>query len=104
MIHADLFHHASEAAQAILSAVAEPPTVAVVLGSGLGALVDRLADPVVIPYGQVPHFPQPTVAGHHGQLVVGSFGPARALILQGRFHSYEGHDLYAVTFPIRVLQ
>jgi purine-nucleoside phosphorylase len=100
----DLFHRAGEAAESIRLAVSEPLTIAVVLGSGLGALVDRLDGGVVIPYGRIPFFPEPTVAGHEGQLIIGSFGAARVLVLQGRFHYYEGHDLDTVTFPIRVLQ
>jgi purine-nucleoside phosphorylase len=104
MSRPDLLHCASEAAEAIRLVAPEPPTIAVVLGSGLGALADRLADTLVISYGQIPFFPQPTVAGHHGQLIIGAFGEVRVLILQGRFHYYEGHDLGAVTFPIRVLQ
>ncbi|HMB08348.1 MAG TPA: purine-nucleoside phosphorylase [Isosphaeraceae bacterium] len=100
----DLIRRASEAAEAILLAAPEPPTIAVVLGSGLGALADRLADTQVISYGQIPFFPHPTVAGHDGQLIIGALGEARVLILRGRFHYYEGHDLGAVTFPIRVLQ
>jgi purine-nucleoside phosphorylase len=102
----DLFLGADEAAVAIREVVAEPPTIAVVLGSGLGTLAERLDDPVVIPYGRIPHFPHATVAGHRGNLVAGRLpgGTARAWILQGRFHHYEGHDLDAVTFPVRVLQ
>jgi purine-nucleoside phosphorylase len=103
MSHLDILQRADEAATAIREVIADPPRIAVVLGSGLGTLASRLGDPVVIPYGQVPHFPQATVAGHHGNLVAGSFGAARVWILQGRFHAYEGHDLDAVTFPVRVL-
>jgi purine-nucleoside phosphorylase len=99
-----LFERATEAAVAIREAVADPPTIAVVLGSGLGTLADRLVDPVVIPYAQIPHFPHATIAGHHGNLVAGALGNVRLWILQGRFHSYEGHDLDGVAFPIRVLQ
>ena len=104
MNHLDLFHRANEAAVAIREAVSDPPTIAVVLGSGLGAFAARLDDPLVIAYGRIPHFPQPTVAGHHGNLLVGSLDGARLWILQGRFHAYEGHDLDTVTFPVRVLQ
>jgi purine-nucleoside phosphorylase len=100
----DLFDRANEAAIVLLEAVSHPPKIAVILGSGLGALADRLVDPIRVPYGQIPHFPQPTVAGHHGNLVAGMLGAARVWILQGRFHAYEGHDLDAVTFPVRVLQ
>ena len=79
------------------------PRVAIVLGSGLGVLADRLQQPTVIPYADIPHFPSPTVAGHLGNVLVGDLGPARVLMLQGRFHYYEGHDLSTVTFPVRVL-
>ena len=101
----DLAARAEEAAAVIRRAFgASPPGVAVVLGSGLNGLVERFADRTVVPYDQVPHFPRPTVEGHAGNVVVGSVDDAPALILQGRFHYYEGHDLSTVTFPIRVLQ
>ena len=100
----DLHERAVEAAVAIRGLVPEQPRYGVVLGSGLGGFAEGLADRVVIPYGQVPHFPTPTVAGHRGNLVVGAIGPARVAALQGRFHYYEGHDLDTVTFPMRVLQ
>jgi len=106
MSRLDLFQRAEAAAAAIREAVADPPVIALVLGSGLGALAERLEDPLVISYGYIPYFPRPTVAGHQGNLVVGGLGGrgARLWILQGRFHSYEGHGLEAVTFPVRVLQ
>src|SRR4051794_20788755 len=100
----DLFIRAGEAAEAVRSVVAEPPALALVLGSGLGGLVESLSDRVAIPYGYIPHFPVPTVAGHAGNLVGGSLRGTRVLALQGRPHYYEGHDLDAVMFPIRVLQ
>jgi purine-nucleoside phosphorylase len=98
-----LFERAEEAAAAVRAALPTPPKVAVVLGSGLGPLAERLAERVVVPYGSIPHFPAPTVEGHHGNLVAGSLGGARVLYLQGRLHFYEGHDLTTVTFPVRVL-
>jgi purine-nucleoside phosphorylase len=104
MSHLDILQRAEEAAVIIRDAVSPAPRIAVVLGSGLGTLAARLEDPVTIPYVQIPHFPQATVAGHPGNLLAGSFGPVRLWILQGRFHAYEGHDLDAVTFPVRVLQ
>jgi purine-nucleoside phosphorylase len=104
MSNSDLFDRAEQAADALRAAVADPPVIAAVLGSGLGSLAERLTDPLVIPYGLIPHFPEPTVAGHHGNLMAGALGGARLWILQGRFHMYEGHDQEAVTFPIRVLQ
>jgi purine-nucleoside phosphorylase len=100
----DLFFRAEEAAAAIRASGIEPPRVAVVLGSGLNELADRLPDGVTIPYEQIPHFPRPTVAGHQGKVIVGKLHGASVLMLQGRFHYYEGHDLETVTFPVRVLQ
>ena len=100
---ASLFDRAEEAAAAIRARVGDVPSIAVVLGSGLGALADRLEDRAIVPYRKIPHFPAPTVAGHHGNLVAGRLGESRVLYLQGRFHYYEGHDIDAVTFPVRVL-
>jgi purine-nucleoside phosphorylase len=104
MSRGNLVERAEQAALVLRSAVADSPSIAIVLGSGLGSLAERLTDPVLIPYGSIPHFPVPTVAGHHGNVVAGALGGARVWILQGRFHSYEGYDQEAVTFPIRVLQ
>jgi purine-nucleoside phosphorylase len=104
MSPASLFERAEQAAAVLRRTVGDPPAIAAVLGSGLGDLAARLSDPRVIPYESIPHFPEPTVAGHQGNLVAGTLGGTRLLFLQGRFHSYEGHDLTAVTFPMRVLQ
>jgi purine-nucleoside phosphorylase len=100
----DLGSRAKEAAEAIRQAVPQVPSIALVVGSGLGRLVDGLADRVTIPYAKVPHFPVPTVAGHEGRVVVGNLDGASLLVLQGRFHYYEGHQLHLVTFPVRALQ
>jgi len=103
--HHDLVALADEAARVVRDAAgAHCPRVAVVLGSGLNELVERFADRKVLPYSQIPHFPTTSVRGHAGNVVLGSVDGARALILQGRFHYYEGHDLRTVTFPMRVLQ
>jgi purine-nucleoside phosphorylase len=95
---------ATEAAESIRVTVPEVPQIALVLGSGLSALADGLADSVVIPYSRIPHFPAPTVPGHPGNVVVGKLDGAGLIVLQGRLHFYEGHPLDVVTFPIRVLQ
>jgi purine-nucleoside phosphorylase len=100
----DLFTRAEEAAAAIRAVCSQPPRIAVVLGSGLNGLADGLAGPAIVPYRQIPHFPATTVAGHEGKAIVGRLRGAVVLMLQGRSHSYEGHDLETVTFPIRVLQ
>jgi len=75
------------------------PTVGVILGSGLGQLVDRMQDQVAIDYRDLPHFPAPTVAGHAGRMVIGRIGGVVVVAMQGRFHFYEGHDMRTVAYP-----
>ena len=81
---------------------ARRPTVAIVLGSGLGYLAERLAEPVRIGYGDIPHFPLPTVIGHAGELVCGTLGGKMVLAQSGRFHLYEGHSAAVAALPVRV--
>jgi len=86
------------------------PQVAVVLGSGLGKLADSLAEPLTIPYGEIPHFKTSTAVGHKGNLILGSLPQTQTsalrtptcLAMQGRFHYYEGYSMEEVTYPIRV--
>jgi purine-nucleoside phosphorylase len=77
--------------------------VGIVLGSGLGATADAAGDRVVVPYAEIPHFPQSTVEGHSGRIVAGLLGGAPVVIMQGRVHYYEGYSPLQVTFPMRVL-
>ena len=79
------------------------PRVGIVLGSGLGAVADAVADPVLVPYSEVPHFPQSTVEGHIGRIVAGRLGGTPVVVMQGRVHYYEGYTPAQVTFPMRVL-
>jgi purine-nucleoside phosphorylase len=79
------------------------PRVGIVLGSGLGAVADSVADPKIVPYGEIPNFPQSTVEGHSGRIVAGMLGGAPVIVMQGRVHSYEGYTPQQVTFPMRVL-
>jgi purine-nucleoside phosphorylase len=79
------------------------PGLGIVLGSGLGAAADSVADAVAISYSDIPHFPQSTIEGHSGRLVIGQLGGVPVLILQGRVHYYEGYTPAQVTFPMRVL-
>jgi purine-nucleoside phosphorylase len=79
------------------------PRVGIVLGSGLGAAAEAVSDAVIVPYGEIPHFPQSTVAGHSGRIVAGMLGGSPVAIMQGRVHSYEGYSPAQVTFPLRVL-
>jgi len=79
------------------------PKIAVVLGSGLGAVADAVANPILVPYGEIPHFPQSTVVGHSGRIVAGLLAGVPVVVMQGRVHSYEGYSANQVTFPMRVL-
>ena len=80
------------------------PTVGVILGSGLGQLVERMDDQVAIDYLDLPHFPAPTVAGHAGRMVIGRIGGVVVVAMQGRFHYYEGHDMRTVAYPTAFMQ
>ena len=79
------------------------PTIAVVIGSGLGALVKQFDIRVEIPYGQIPHFPESGVDGHAGMLLFGEYNGVHLAILNGRTHFYEGYSLEQIAFPVRVL-
>lgn len=78
------------------------PIVAMVLGSGLGGLAERIADPVRIPYAEIPGFHVPTVEGHKGELVAGTLAGRTVLAQSGRFHLYEGHPPATAALPIRL--
>ena len=78
------------------------PEVLMVLGTGLGFLGDRVENPIVIPYGDIPYFRTSTVDGHRGRFVCGTLAGKRVMVMQGRLHIYEGYDAYEVTFPVRV--
>jgi purine-nucleoside phosphorylase len=77
---------------------------AIILGTGLGALVDYIEDKQYIPYSEIPNFPISTVEGHSGNLIFGTLGGKRVMAMQGRFHYYEGYDMKQVTFPVRVMK
>jgi len=79
------------------------PRIGIVLGSGLGAAANALREPVIVPYAEIPHFPQSTVEGHSGRVVAGLTGGVPVAFLQGRVHFYEGYSPAQVTFPMRVL-
>ena len=80
-----------------------PPTLGVVLGSGLGAFADKLTNATKIPYSEIPHAPLSKVPGHAGALVIGELAGVRIAVLSGRVHSYEGHSWERVTFMVRML-
>src|SRR5205809_940731 len=94
----------ADAVRAVQSRTAIVPEVAVILGTGLGALADELHTEATIPYPEIPGFRAPTVETHAGRLLVGTIGKRRVAIMQGRFHRYEGYTLQQVAFPVRVLR
>jgi purine-nucleoside phosphorylase len=97
------FAQATLAAKYILGRTRLRPRVAIVLGSGLGAFADSLADATRIDYRQIPHFPVSTAIGHAGRLVMGAVQGVPIAAMQGRVHFYEGYSLEQVIFPMRVL-
>jgi purine-nucleoside phosphorylase len=93
-----------DAAEAIRRRTKYQPRVGLILGSGLGGLADSIQPADVIPYAELPHWPQSTVWGHAGRLVIGSLENQPVLVMQGRIHFYEGYSMSQVTFPVRVMQ
>jgi purine-nucleoside phosphorylase len=100
---ADEFARTLRAARFVLSKTKLRPKIGLVLGSGLGAFADELLSSTGVPYSKIPGFPQSTVEGHAGQLVIGKVGDVPVAVMQGRVHFYEGYSIKAVTFPMRVL-
>lgn len=92
-----------EAADFLAGLIPDMPRTAIILGSGLGALADRLTDATAIPYAAIPHFSRSTATGHKGNLLFGRLGSQYVMAMQGRFHYYEGYTMEQVTFPIRVM-
>ncbi|HOZ73713.1 MAG TPA: purine-nucleoside phosphorylase [Flavobacterium sp.] len=80
------------------------PEYGVILGSGLGSFTDDIQIAFTLPYAEIPNFPVSTVQGHKGALVFGTIGDKKVVAMQGRFHFYEGYDMKAVTFPVRVMK
>jgi purine-nucleoside phosphorylase len=103
-MNSSAFDQASQAAEFVRTRTALRPRVAVVLGSGLGAFAESLTDAAAISFGDIPHFPVSTVAGHSGRLLVGTLQGIPVAVMQGRVHGYEGYRPEAVVFPIRVLR
>lgn len=81
----------------------DQPRVGIVMGTGLGAMSEKIANPVTIPYADIPHFPESTVEFHKGNLIFGTIGEVKVMAMQGRFHYYEGFSMQEITFPIRVM-
>ncbi|MHB1416229.1 MAG: purine-nucleoside phosphorylase [Chloroflexota bacterium] len=93
-----------EASDFVLTHSKQRPSVGLILGSGLGGLADEIREPEAIPYAVIPNFPQPTVEGHQGELIVGQLGQRVVAALRGRVHLYEGYAPAEIAFPVRLLR
>ena len=93
-----------EAASALASRLqGREPIAGIILGSGLGNLADKIADPIVVPYVDLPGFPTASAIGHKGNFICGELGGRCVLAMQGRYHYYEGYPLDTVVLPVRVM-
>lgn len=93
-----------ETADFLLAKMPMRSKTGIILGTGLGNLVTQMDIEMEIPYETIPNFPVSTVEGHKGKLILGKLGGVEVLAMQGRFHFYEGYDMKAVTFPVRVMK
>lgn len=99
-----MYEQIEKAATFIKSKMTIAPEIGLILGSGLGVLAGKIEDPVILPYQDIPEFPVSTVEGHAGQLVIGELNGKKVVVMQGRFHFYEGYSMDQVTFPVRVMK
>ncbi|TAJ15082.1 purine-nucleoside phosphorylase [Marinilabiliaceae bacterium JC017] len=93
----------NETAEFLLGKTKCQPKAAIILGTGLGGLVDEIAIEQSISYADIPNFPISTVEGHAGRLIFGEIKGVKIVAMQGRFHYYEGYSMQEVTFPVRVM-
>ena len=100
----DLKAGIEEAAAAIRAKANMDITTGIILGTGLGGVARKIDDAVVIPYSEIPGFPESTVKSHAGQMILGNISGVPVAAMEGRFHYYEGYSLEQVTFPVRVIK
>ena len=101
---ASLKQQIDRAVSVVRERVSLAPQVAIILGSGLGALAGEVRADAVVPYAEIPGFPRSTVEGHAGNLLVGRLEGRAVAVMQGRAHFYEGYSLADVVFPVRVIR
>jgi purine-nucleoside phosphorylase len=99
-----LFDQVMEATAYVQSRSSMSPQVGVILGSGLGDLASEVQEATAIPYEEIPHFLRSTVVGHAGRLLIGELENVPVVVMQGRFHFYEGYSIQALTLPVRVIR
>jgi purine-nucleoside phosphorylase len=100
----ELYDQVDAAKKAIRAKWQGKPKVGIILGTGLGGLVEEIAAEASFPYGDIPHFPSSTVVSHAGRLVCGALGGKTVVAMEGRFHFYEGFPLKQITLPVRVMK
>lgn len=101
---ADLVRRIRTASETIKARTDLEPRLAIILGTGLGGLADEIDAETIIPYEEIPDFPEPTVESHSGRLLLGRLSGQPVVAMQGRFHCYEGYSMDQVAFPVRVLR
>ena len=99
-----MYSKVKESVDYINKKIDKQPEIALILGSGLGDLADEIENPTIISYKEIPHFKVSEVVGHKSQLVIGDFCGKCVLVMQGRFHYYEGYSQSEITYPIRVFK
>lgn len=98
-----IYDQVMEAVSFIRTRTALKPSVALILGSGLGGLANEVSSAITIPYEEIPHFARSTVVGHAGRLLLGWLAHMPVVVMQGRFHFYEGYTPQELTLPVRVM-
>ncbi len=98
-----IYQKIKEVVEAVQSRTTIKPEIGLILGSGLGSVAEQITESVTIPYSELPHFYRTTIEGHAGQMIIGKMNGVPVVILQGRFHFYEGHSMESVVFPTRAI-
>jgi len=99
-----LWDQLNDTVKVIRSKVSSVPEIGIILGTGLGGLGSKIARPKEIPYHKIPHFPRTTVESHKGQMVFGTIAGKSVVVMEGRFHCYEGYSAQQVTYPVRTMR
>ena len=100
----NMYRAVEEAVEFLQQRIPSKPVAACILGTGLGGVADSLEVLQEVPYEVIPHFPPSTVESHRGRLVIGTLAGQEVVVMQGRFHHYEGYSLQQVTLPVRILK